>query len=79
MRCLIKMLILVCAGLSLSGCAGLPNPFVTPAMVVDSFCEVYNKVVVAKGDGAITAPLAVKKRILANELTYRDQCAAKKI
>ena len=63
-----------CVGLSLSGCAGIPNPFM-PAKAVDSFCEVYNKVVVAKGDGAIAAPLAVKKRILANELTYRDQCA----
>ena len=72
MRWMIKTLMLVCAGLSLSGCAGLPFGQASP---VDSFCQVYNKVVVAKGDGAIAAPLAVKKRILANELTYRDQCA----
>lgn len=40
----------------------------------DSFCQVYNQVVVEKGDGAITAKSGVKKRILANELIYRDQC-----
>lgn len=70
MQCLMKMLILVCAGLSLSSCA-------TRALVVDSFCQVYNPVVVEKGDGAITAKSGPKKRILANELTYREQCAAK--
>ncbi len=50
--------------LSLSNCAQL----------TDSFCQVYNKVIVAKGDGAISATQGVKRRILANELTYRDQC-----
>ena len=62
-----RKLMLVCATLSLSSCAHAPPP-------VDSFCQVYNPVVVAKGEGAITAAPAVKKRILANELTYRDQC-----
>lgn len=52
--------------LSLSNCATAP--------VVDSFCQVYNPVVVEKGDGTITAKSGVKKRILANELTYKDQC-----
>jgi hypothetical protein len=44
---------------------------------VDSFCQVYSPVVVAKGDGAITATSGVKKRLLANELTYREQCIPK--
>lgn len=66
MQCLMKMSIAGLLVLSLSNCAGL--------RATDSFCQVYNKVVVAKGDGAITAKLDVKKRILANELTYRDQC-----
>jgi hypothetical protein len=41
---------------------------------IDSFCQVYNRVIVQKGDGAITAPAGVKRRLLANELTYREQC-----
>lgn len=44
---------------------------VTP---VDSFCTVYQPIVQQKGDGVIAAPSGVKRRILANELTYRDQC-----
>jgi len=40
---------------------------------VDSFCQVYNKVIVQKGT-KIVAPLDVKKRLLANELFYREQC-----
>ena len=67
MRCLMKRSMLVCAALSLSNCVHVSPP-------TDSFCQIYNQVVVSKGDGAITAPLPVKKRILANELTYRDQC-----
>lgn len=64
-----RMLMLAFATLSLSSCATKP-----PA---DSFCQVYNQIVVAKGDGAISAPPGVKKRILANELTYRDQCKSR--
>lgn len=71
MKCLTKRLTLVCAALSLSSCATKPVP-------VDSYCQVYNPVVVQKGDGSITATSGVKKRILANELTYRDQCKVKK-
>lgn len=67
MRCLIKRSMLVCAALSLSSCQHVPPP-------VDSFCQIYNPVVVQKGDGSIAAASGVKKRILANELTYRDQC-----
>jgi hypothetical protein len=65
------MLMLGLAGLSLSNCA-------TPLKAVDSYCQVYQPVVVEKGDGTITAKTTVKKRILANELTYRDQCATAK-
>lgn len=55
----------VCAALSLSSCQHMP---------IDSFCQVYQPIVQQKGDGAITAASSVKRRILANELTYRDQC-----
>lgn len=70
MRCHLKRLTLVCVALSLSSCAH-PVP-------IDSFCQVYTPVVVAKGDGSITASSGVKKRLLANELAYRDQCKADK-
>lgn len=66
MRCLNRMLTLAFVGLSLSNCAS--------QSVTDSFCQVYNPIVVEKGDGAIAAKLTVKKRILANDLTYRSQC-----
>lgn len=69
MQCLMTRLTLVCAALSLSSCAHAPS--------TDSFCQIYNPVVVAKGEGSIAAASVVKKRILANELTYRDQCKAK--
>jgi hypothetical protein len=71
MRCLMQRLMLVCAALSLSSCVHTAPP-------VDSFCQIYNRVVVAKGDGVITATASVKRRLLANELTYRDQCIPKK-
>lgn len=61
---------LVCGALNLllANCGGhLP-------LSIDSYCQVYNQVVVSKGDGQISAPLAVKQRILANELTYRQEC-----
>lgn len=71
MRCRIKRSILVCATLSLSSCVHAPPP-------TDSFCQIYNRVIVAKGDGSITATAGVKRRLLANELTYREQCIPKK-
>lgn len=63
-----RKLMLAFAALSLSSCVHTPVP-------VDSFCRVYNPIVVSRGDGAITATPGVKKRILANELTYREQCS----
>ena len=65
-----RKLMTVCAALSLSSCVHAPPP-------TDSFCRVYSPVVVAKGEGAISAAPSVKRRILANELTYRDQCKSK--
>lgn len=41
---------------------------------IDSFCQVYHQVVVAKGDGSIVATPGVKRRLLANEKTYREFC-----
>lgn len=58
---------MLCGVLSLTNCAHQAPP-------VDSFCQVYNQVVIAKGDGVIAAASGVKKRILANELTFREQC-----
>ena len=69
MQCLMRRLMLAFATLSLSSCATKP-----PA---DSYCAVYNQVIVEKGDGAISAKPGPKKRIYANELTYRDQCRSK--
>lgn len=63
-----QKLMLAFAVLSLSSCVHAPVP-------VDSFCRIYSPIVVSRGDGAITATPSVKKRILANELTYRDQCS----
>jgi len=40
----------------------------------DSFCQTYQQVVQAKGDGSIAATSGVKRRVLANELYYRQQC-----
>lgn len=52
------------AALSLSSaCAHAPVP-------VDSFCTLYTKVIVAKGDGNIQATSGVKRRVLANEKLY---------
>lgn len=65
MRCRQAKWMTLCAALSLSNCTQVP---------IDSFCSVYNPIITAKGEGSITATLAVKKRIAANELTYREQC-----
>lgn len=69
MRCLWMKLTPVLLILSLS-------PSCTPEQV-DSFCQVYGKVIVAKGDGKIIASDGVKRRLLANELFYRENCLKK--
>lgn len=65
MLCRLPMLMLALSVLSQNSC--------TPEQI-DSFCQVYNKVIVEKGDGKIVASEGVKKRLLANELTYRSLC-----
>jgi hypothetical protein len=65
MKCRMPMLMLGLLILSPSSC--------TPEQI-DSFCQVYNQVIVQKGDGKIVASSGVKKRLLANELLYREQC-----
>lgn len=61
--------------LTLSFAALSPNSC-TPEQV-DSFCQLYTRVIVEKGDGSIAAPTSVKRRLLANELLYKQQCAGK--
>jgi len=41
---------------------------------IDSFCKLYTKVIVEKGDASIQAPVRVKKRLLVNEKLYRSTC-----
>lgn len=41
---------------------------------VDSFCQLYTKVIVEQGDGKIQAPLKVKQRLLVNEKLYLKVC-----
>jgi hypothetical protein len=65
MRLAMPMLMLPFVALSPSSC--------TPEQI-DSFCQVYNQVILQKGDGTIVASSGVKKRLLANELTYRKLC-----
>lgn len=74
MRCLKRTLTLLCAGLSLSSCTLFRPP---PPPIIDGYCRRYNKVIVEKGDGDIKASLGVKRRLLANELTYKEQCPPK--
>ncbi len=68
MRLAMTTLMLSFLALSPSSC--------TPEQI-DSFCQVYNQVILQKGDGTIVATSGAKKRLLANELTYRQQCAVK--
>jgi len=45
-----------------------------PKWEADSYCQTYQKIILAHGDGAIQATTSVKQRILANETTYRCLC-----
>jgi hypothetical protein len=56
------------------GCSLFPKP-----VVIDGYCERYNKVIQEKGDGKAIVAIpkeGPKRRIYANELMYRDQCPA---
>lgn len=59
---------MICVGLIVMKC------FLPEIGATDSFCQVYQPVVQAKGDGAISGTQGAKRRILANELTYRKLC-----
>ena len=61
---------MMCVGLIVMWCN-----FGTPP--ADSFCQVYQQMIQAKGEGSVAAPLAVKRRMLANELYYRQRCKGK--
>lgn len=68
MRLAMLTLMLSCVALSQSSCT------TTGQGPIDSFCQLYNQVIVQKGDGSIAASPGVKRRLLANELLYRAQC-----
>lgn len=68
-----RLAALLLLGLSLSSCA----LFQPPPPTIDGYCQRYNKVILEKGDGKITASSGVKRRLLANELTYEEQCPPK--
>ncbi len=59
---------MMCFGLLIMFCQTLTQP------AIDSFCSVYQPVIQAKGDGSIQAPTLPKRRMLANELTYKQLC-----
>lgn len=67
MRSMKLKLMLACATLSPASCQH--------TQAIDSFCQIYNQVIVQKGDGTISASPGVKTRLLANELLYREQCS----
>jgi hypothetical protein len=50
------------------------NPEQCTPEQIDSFCQLYTRVVIKPGDEKIQAPLAVKKRLLVNEKLYRSAC-----
>jgi hypothetical protein len=50
------------------------NPEACTPEQVDSFCQLYTRVVVNKGDEQIKAPLVVKQRLLVNERFYKQNC-----
>ena len=62
---------MICVGVLVAYC------FAATPTVSDSFCQVYQQVVAAKGGGMISAAPGVKRRLLANELTYRKLCRSR--
>ena len=55
-------------------CFGILISYCLTVNQIDSFCQVYQPVVQARGDGTIMATPDAKRRILANELIYRKVC-----
>jgi len=54
------------------------NPSSCTPEEIDSFCTLYNKVIVQKGDGKIIANEGVKRRLLMNEKFYVENCPGEK-
>lgn len=50
------------------------NPEGCTPQEIDSFCTLYNKVIVEKGDSRIIASDGVKRRLLENEKFYVENC-----
>ena len=59
-----------CFGILIMWCPPQSGP-------IEDFCTLYERVIVAKGDAAIAAPIGVKRRLLANELKYKKFCGGK--
>lgn len=68
-----KSLLISLIAISMTSCAALNLD--SPVTTVDSYCQAYQRIITAKGDGAITATRSVKNRIAANEKTYVCLCA----
>lgn len=60
---------MLCVGLLFAYCFSPPVSTST-----DSFCAVYERVIIENGDGTINARPAVKRRLAANEVKYRCLC-----
>lgn len=60
---------ITCVGLLFVYQCEVPKP-----VPVDSYCTSYQRVFRQKGDATISAPLAVKQRIAANDVIYRCTC-----
>lgn len=45
-----------------------------PPAAIDSFCQLYERVIREKGSSNIQASTAVKRRILSNDLKYKQFC-----
>lgn len=58
----------------MTSCVGLE----TMQIASDSYCSTYQRIIVSKGEGVITAARSVKNRIAANEKTYLCNCVTPK-
>lgn len=59
---------MICVGLVVVYC------FVAKEGPISDYCQLYDRIIVEQGDSKITAPLGVKKRLLANELKFKQLC-----
>ena len=59
---------MMCVGILFTYC------FVATPSSIQDYCQLYQPTIIAKGEGSISAQSTVKRRILANELTYKKLC-----